>query len=87
MKIDCEGAEPLILAGGEGFFGAKRVDFISLDYHTSIVGEKAAKAMDGRLRDWGYVLTKAANRCWVYHLPGLESVLASLGQYEAVPPL
>ncbi len=87
VKVDCEGAEPQILAGAAVFFSEHRAEFLSLDYHESIVGPAVAKAMDAKIRSWGYELSKAGNGCWVYHLPGLQSQLSALGKAQTLPPL
>ena len=87
VKIDCEGAEPHILKGAEEFFRKQCCDFLSLDYHESIVGKTATQAMDAQLRKWGYDLSQAANGCWVYHRPGLEQALAKLGSVKPIEPL
>lgn len=87
VKIDCEGAEPHILKGADEFFRKQCCDFLSLDYHESIVGKLAAQGMDAQLRRWGYELAQAANGCWVYHKPGLETALTKLGPVKAIGPI
>lgn len=87
VKIDCEGAEPHILAGAHRFFGEHCAEFLSLDYHESIVGKAVVKALDAQVRAWGYELSKAANGCWIYHLPGLQTELSALGKSQFLPPL
>jgi FkbM family methyltransferase len=87
VKIDCEGAEHAILRGAERFLAAGRAQFLSVDYHESIVGTAVVRQIDATLRGWGYVVSEAANGCWVYHRPGAEAELVSLGKSRAIPPL
>lgn len=79
MKVDCEGFEEPIIKGATEFLARRSADFISLDYHPSIVGADAIFRLDNQMRASGYHLTQTGNGCWLYHLPGLEDGFASLG--------
>ncbi len=84
VKMDCEGFEEAIVDGGRAFFGGQASDFVSIDYHPHIAGPQSPFRIDAAMRTFGYHLTEAANGCWIYHLPGLEDVLASMGEYRSV---
>jgi FkbM family methyltransferase len=83
MKIDCEGYEEPILRGACEFLKQRRVDFLSVDYHTSIVGVEAVFRIDALVRDVGYDLS-AVNGVWVYHLPELKEVLDAMGTVRVI---
>jgi FkbM family methyltransferase len=85
VKIDCEGYEEPILQGAKGMLQSHGADFISVDYHATIVGPEPAFRIDRVLRDAGYTLSTAGG-VWVYHLPGLEADLAKLGEVKPVGP-
>ena len=84
IKMDCEGFEEAIVSGGRTFLGSHASEFVSIDYHPHIAGAQSPFRVDSAMRDFGYELTEAANGCWIYHLPGLESELASMGEYRSV---
>jgi FkbM family methyltransferase len=86
MKLDCEGAEYLILQGATQVLAQKRIEFLSVDFHPAISGEQTSQAIDHMLRQAGYQLTSAGGQ-WLYHLPGLEAALAPLGPLLEVEPL
>ena len=86
IKLDCEGSEESILRGATEFLRGRQADFISVDYHTGIVGEGAALRIDDLLRCHGYELAQAGNGCWLYHLPGLQSQLLPLGSVLPIGP-
>jgi FkbM family methyltransferase len=54
MKIDCEGAECLIVEGGTRSLSAPRIEFIVIEYHPEICGQPACEAIHDRLVDSGY---------------------------------
>jgi FkbM family methyltransferase len=87
LKVDCEGAEKIVIPGARATLACKRVDFISIEYHSRIIGEAACAVIDHTIRDHGYRCLALGSGLWVYHLPGLESQLAALGPLRAVPPL
>lgn len=79
LKVDCEGAEGLVIAGGRQVLGQQAVDFVALEYHPTIIGVARCLETHKALRSWGYVLTKVHGQC-IYHLPGLEAALQPLGE-------
>jgi FkbM family methyltransferase len=87
LKIDCEGAEQLVVPGGARTLAHHRVDFLSIEYHASIIGAAACITVDHTIRDHGYGCIALASRLWVYHAPGKERELDALGPTTVVPPL
>lgn len=83
IKIDCEGAEHLVMQGGEKALARKQVDFIAIEYHPHIGvdGYAHCKRTHQFLKANGYVLTKASGQT-IYHLPGMDSILNPLGNLE-----
>ncbi len=79
LKMDCEGAEPLIISGGRNVLGQRRIDFIAVEYHPLICGTERCLDTHEELKRRGYLLTKVGGR-YVYHLPGLEKELQPLGE-------
>ncbi len=86
LKLDCEGAELLILKGASEVLARRQIEFLSVDFHPAIAGEHASREIDALLRRAGYRLTSAGGM-WVYHLPGLEAALRPLGELREVAPL
>jgi FkbM family methyltransferase len=79
MKIDCEGAEPLIVDGARDVLRNRCVEFIAMEYHYSISGTERCLAAHRQIIEAGYVLTIASGHC-IYHLPGNEGTLRPLGE-------
>jgi FkbM family methyltransferase len=79
LKVDCEGAEALVIHGGQEVFMRQAVDFIALEYHPTICGSDQCRATHARLLAAGYVLTKLHEQ-YIYHLPGLDEVLKPCGE-------
>lgn len=80
LKVDCEGAESLIIPGAARTLAERRIDFISLEFHSDIIGGAACEAIGRTLRDSGYELATIDDGLWVFHLPGLATELAPLGR-------
>jgi FkbM family methyltransferase len=78
LKSDCEGAEYLVIRGATNVLKRQAIDFIAMEYHPLICGVEQCLFVDQALRDAGYSLTKIQGQC-IYHLPGLEQKLQSLG--------
>jgi hypothetical protein len=74
IKIDCEGAEGLVVKGAREILADHRADFIALEYHRSISGARACDETHERLTTFGYVLTIDSGLA-VYHLPNLKEML------------
>ena len=83
MKVDCEGAEAPMMVGAEEVFSSRRIDFLALEFHPNVIGHAKCTEINSQLRRSGYRLTRA-NALWVYHLPGLEKDLASLGTLNEI---
>jgi len=81
IKVDCEGAEHKVVAGANRVLRQQAVDFIAMEYHPSICGTKKCHETHHKLKSAGYVLTRVSHQN-VYHLPGLEGTLESLGELE-----
>jgi hypothetical protein len=78
-KIDCEGAEGVVVRGARQALQDRRFDFIALEYHLHIIGAEAGREVDRFLHSCGYVLTWVSERT-IYHLPGLEEELRGMGE-------
>ena len=87
MKVDCEGAEEVIVKGALESLKARRIEFIAVEFHMPILSEAQVFALDALVRSFGYALTEAGSGIWVYHLPGLEIDLLPLGKTRAIEPL
>jgi FkbM family methyltransferase len=87
MKVDCEGAEKVIVEGALDSLKAQRIEFIAVEFHMPILSEAQVCALDAKIRSFGYRLTEAGSGIWVYHLPGLAAALSPLGRMREVPPL
>jgi len=87
IKLDCEGAELSIINGALKVLADRKADFVSVDFHPAIAGKEAPVKIDQHLRKSGYRLSQAGTGIWVYHLPGLEEQLKSLGTPKEIAPL
>jgi FkbM family methyltransferase len=74
IKMDCEGAEPCIIAGAGQVIAAQRVDFIALEYHPHICGRARCGEAHSALVRAGYEMTDLNGQS-IYHLPGGAVVL------------
>lgn len=72
MKVDCEGAEKLVMAGGRGTLRSRCIEILAWEYHPGIVSDQEISEMDTFLKDCGYVLL-TINGQTVYCLPALEN--------------
>jgi FkbM family methyltransferase len=87
MKVDCEGAEKVIVEGALESLRTHRIEFIAVEFHMPILSEAQVWDLDARIRSFGYGLTEAGSGIWVYHLPGLAVALSPLGQMRDIAPL
>lgn len=80
VKIDCEGAEGAVIAGGQRVLGRQAIDFIAMEYHPSIGsdGRETCRKIHESLLGFGYVLTQIHGQC-IYHLPSFSEVLRAAG--------
>jgi FkbM family methyltransferase len=78
IKVDCEGAESLVIAGARGVLSRRAVDFWAMEYHASICGKERCATIHETFLSKGY---RCANACGhrLYHLPSLECDLRLLG--------
>ena len=79
IKIDCEGAEYLVIDGAKDTLTAKGADFIAIDYHMQIIGKARCQQTHDTLIQKNYVLSKTPGLS-IYHLSGLETQLKPLGE-------
>lgn len=77
MKIDCEGAEGLVIEGGRKVFEEKKVEILALEYHPHVLSEAQISEIDGFLKDCGYHLVKVGDQT-IYCLPGFEKNIQSI---------
>ena len=87
MKIDCEGAEGVIVRGALQALTARKIEFMTVDFHMPILSEAQVWELDALIRSFGYQLTEAGNGIWIYHPPGIEAALLPLGPMRALAPL
>jgi FkbM family methyltransferase len=78
MKVDCEGAEPLLVEGAKRVLRERLVEFIAMDYHLSIAGRQACLEAHRQIIDAGYLLSVASGQ-YIYHLPNGAEALRALG--------
>lgn len=87
LKVDCEGAEEAVMAGATSSLAAQRFDYIAMEYHPT-VGDGASRRstkLHQRLLDAGYTHSLVGDR-HVYHRPGGEDALRSLGSVTTGAP-
>jgi len=82
MKVDCEGAEHLVILGARGVLRQRKIQFIAMEYHPTICGTENCTAAHAQLLAAGYALAKLNGLC-IYHVPGGEDELRSLGELQA----
>lgn len=66
MKVDCEGAEHLVIAGGRNVLKRGAIDFIAMEYHAAICGQVRCHAAHAALTEAGYRLSDTPGPL-VYH--------------------
>lgn len=81
LKVDCEGAENLVVAGARRALKRQVIDFIAMEYHPSICGTDACAGIHQELTDSGYQLARVNGQC-IYHLPHLGAELQPLGDLQ-----
>ena len=79
IKMDCEGAEPSIVAGAGRVIAEQRVDFIALEYHPHICGRVRCGDAHSALVRAGYEMTDLNGQS-IYHLHGGADALRQLEQ-------
>ncbi len=78
MKIDCEGAEALVIEGGKEIFKQKKVQILALEYHPQVLSEHQISEINLFLKDCGYRFCQINDQT-VYCLPQYESQIKLLG--------
>jgi FkbM family methyltransferase len=81
LKVDCEGAEYLVIAGGRKVLEQQAIDFIAMEYHPTICGVAQCARSHEALQCSGYILTKVRGQ-HIYHLSGLDKTLQPLGDLQ-----
>lgn len=86
VKIDCEGAEGLVVAGSERMIARQAVDVFNGHFHKSTLGP-SHRELFSLLQDHGYRAC-TLNGLWLFATPWAVESLASLGRYGEVdgPP-
>ena len=84
IKIDCEGAETKVVPGMVSLLKEKRFDFIVLEFHPSVIGDKRCEELGRLIKREGYALSRIGSGQWIFHLPELSNELGSLGPVERV---
>jgi FkbM family methyltransferase len=83
IKVDCEGAERLVLAGAAETLQKQMVDFWVVDYHREIAGVDECERAHALLSDSGYRLAKHQGLC-IYSIPERQCELTALGIVDFV---
>jgi FkbM family methyltransferase len=71
MKVDCEGAENLVIAGGAELLSRQAIDYISMEYHPGICSKESCEHLHQLLKSCGYALARVCGHC-MYYRPGLD---------------
>jgi FkbM family methyltransferase len=83
MKVDCEGAEKLVMEGAHATLRARTVDILAWEYHPGVISEDEMAQMDAYLKKCGYVLL-TINGQTIYCLPGLEDEVSEASGCQPV---
>src|SRR5262249_39135559 len=78
MKVDCEGAEALVIRGASNYLARHAIDFCIVHYHTHITGVDECERAHAALLQAGYLLAKLDHLC-VYMRPTLEPEALNCG--------
>lgn len=79
VKVDCEGAETVVMAGAAGVLARQAVDFWAVEYHPHICGPAGCAAVHAALCSHGYMCATACGHR-VYFRTGLERELQAVGE-------
>jgi FkbM family methyltransferase len=79
MKVDCEGAEKLVMAGGRKTLRSRCIEILAWEYHPGIVSDEEMAAMDTFLKECGYVLL-TINGQTIYCLPEWQQAVQQSAQ-------
>jgi FkbM family methyltransferase len=78
MKIDCEGAEPLVVAGAKKTLQGNQVEILIMDYHPQICGIERCRETHRRLIDSGYDVS-VRNGLLFYFIDSARNDISRLG--------
>jgi FkbM family methyltransferase len=79
IKIDCEGAEGLVIKGAGNCLQKHLFDFLVVDYHSQIKSTSACDEVHEQIQNAGYQLAKFGG-INIYHLPRTMQDLENLGK-------
>jgi len=79
MKVDCEGAEKLLMEGGRKTLRSRCIEILAWEYHPGFLGQNDIPEMDAYFRECGYLLL-TLNGQTTYCLPEFaDEVQKALG--------
>ncbi len=76
MKIDCEGAEGLVMKGAREVFKNKKVEILAMEYHPQVLSQEDISEIDLFLKECGYLLVNLHDQI-LYCLPEHKQLLQS----------
>jgi FkbM family methyltransferase len=79
MKVDCEGGEKLVLAGGREVLKERRIEILAWEYHPTVLSPEEIGGMDSYLKGCGYRFLEVGGQT-LYCLPGLEKEIERAAQ-------
>src|SRR6478752_6075829 len=84
MKVDCEGAERLVIAGAKDVLRTRRIEIIVIDYHPNIVSVTECQRAHRQFLESGYNAAKCGDLLFYFDAPAKED-LGRLGQLSKIP--
>lgn len=84
MKVDCEGAERLVIAGAKDALRARQIEIIVIDYHPNIVSVTECQRTHRQFIESGYNAAKC-NDLLFYFVASAKEDLGRLGQLSKIP--
>jgi FkbM family methyltransferase len=84
MKVDCEGAEPPVIAGVKNALRARRIEIIVVDCHPKIVSVTECQRTHRRFLESGYHAAKRSKLLF-YFVASAKEDLGRLGQLSKIP--
>jgi FkbM family methyltransferase len=79
MKVDCEGGEKLVLAGGRQVLKKRRIEILAWEYHPTVLSPEEIGEMHRYLKECGYCFLEVGGQT-LYCLPGLEKEIERAAQ-------
>ena len=77
IKVDCEGAESLVVVGARNVLAERHIDALAIEYHPTICGLESCARAHQLLVDSGYTCRNIGGP-WLYHLPHLTETIRPL---------